>query len=141
MSYADEIAADLHANPITLHKLIGKACAEVDSLRAQLADSQKACAAKDEALKESRKGVSRVYASASEIRRREAMTEAHVFIDAALSLTPAPLAGKVLVDAKEWEEANRDTGRLEFIAGQMGLEHFRKRVDAQDPPAARPSKP
>ena len=37
MSYADEIAADLHANPITLHKLIGKACVEVDSLRAQLA--------------------------------------------------------------------------------------------------------
>ena len=42
MSYADEIAADLHANPITLHKLIGKTCSEVDSLRAQLADCHKA---------------------------------------------------------------------------------------------------
>ena len=113
MSYADEIAADLHANPITLHKLIGKTCAEVDSLRAQLADCQKACAAMREALEGCHRAwVFYVNSPGAPIAATAQMDGKIQNAIEAAALTPASLAQKVLVDAKECAEARRDGERL-----------------------------
>ena len=73
-----------HSNPMPFDYWMAACAYAREETSARLAAAESKVAGLRAALAGARKGVSAVYSCASEIRRREAMIEAHSSIDAAL---------------------------------------------------------